>query len=362
VGAPIDRVYDTVIAGAGPAGIMAAREASRRGRVLLVDMSRLPREKSCGGMLNEVAQTFLRRIGPMPEDCLVSPNTVTFRFVDWDRGVRRTTGMEFLNVDRARFDSWLARAVLPAAVEVADGCAVEAVAQDETRVVVSLRTPDGARAISCDNLIGADGARSSVRRALGKDTAPTYVTIQDQVRLSGGLEPYFDCIYMREIGDDLAYAYLTSKGEHAVVGSVLYPRTKRSGERQDRVLATLRASYPQLGESVRREAGAALYLRSPDDVVPGVGRVLLAGEAGGFMSPTSGEGISYALESGLRAGLAVADGSPEDALSRYQGSTRGMVGDIRRRLRLLPIVESRAGRYLAAFVPSSLVSRLAEGM
>ena len=58
-----------------------------------------------------------------------------------------------------------------------------------------------------------------------------------------------------------------------------------------------------LGRSVKREAAAALYVRTGEDTVPGVGRVLLAGEAGGFMSPTSGEGISYALETGFQAGL-----------------------------------------------------------
>ena len=45
--------YDLVAVGAGPAGIMAAREAAQAGlHTLLVESSSLPRRKSCGGMLN----------------------------------------------------------------------------------------------------------------------------------------------------------------------------------------------------------------------------------------------------------------------------------------------------------------------
>ena len=63
----------------------------------------------------------------------------------------------------------------------------------------------------------------------------------------------------------------------------------------------LRESLP-LGESVKREAWVALSVRHRATSCRGHGRVLLAGEAGGFMSPTSGEGISYALNTGRLGG------------------------------------------------------------
>ena len=59
--------YDLVVVGAGPAGIMAAREAAQAGlRTLLVESSSLPRRKSCGGMLNEYAQRFLEGVEHHP--------------------------------------------------------------------------------------------------------------------------------------------------------------------------------------------------------------------------------------------------------------------------------------------------------
>jgi len=355
------RRYDTVVVGAGPAGVWAAKEASARGSVLLVDASPVPRDKSCGGMLNEYAQSFLTPVGSLPDSLVLHPRHVNFRYVDWDRGIRKPTGLRFINVDRRAFDVWLLD-LLDDWVEVIAPCALETLTQDANGVVATLRTPDATHEVTCANLVGADGARSAVRRTLGVGATATYVTLQDFVKLRGPLEPFFDCIYMRGIGDSYAYSYVVPKGGRAIVGSVFYPRTKRPHLKQDMALGILRETIPQLGETISREASVALSVRSPHDVVPGVGRVLLAGEAGGFMSPTSGEGISYAMNTGRLAGLAIAGHDPADALEGYANATHDVRRNIARKLRWLPFMESPTGKYLAGFVPTSLVSRVTKGL
>jgi len=241
-------------------------------------------------------------------------------------------------------------------------CALESFAQDADGVFVELKCADGPMAVSCNNLIGADGARSAVRRGLGIGAVTTYVTLQDYVELDGEIEPFFDCVYMRGIGDEFAYAYVVPKGDRVAIGSVFYPKTKRPYEKQEQVISLLREAMPQLGRSTKREAAAALYIRASADTVPGLGRVLLAGEAGGFMSPTSGEGISYALETGFQAGLAVAENAPDTALAAYRTATKDLHRDIRRRLRWLPVMESPVGKYVAGMVPPSLVDRVTQGL
>lgn len=353
--------YDTVVAGAGPAGIMAAYHAAERGDVLLIDASSLPRDKSCGGMIHELTRDALAEYGEIPESIVLAPRYVNFRYVDWDRDVRKPTELAFLNVDRAGFDDWLV-SLLPANVEVVGSAALTGFAQDADGVRVTGKSGAEAFDVSCANLIGADGARSAVRRALGVDAGSTYVTLQDYVEFDGELPPYFDCIYARSLGDAFGYGYIMPKGRVAVVGSVFYPRTKRPWELQDRLLEILRAEMPQIGASVKREACAALYLRTPADVVPGRGRVLLAGEAGGFMSPTSGEGISYAVRSGILAGKSIAGADGAGALTAYEAATLGLRRDIFRRLRWLPFMESRAGKYIGGLTPTWLVSRITEGL
>ena len=352
--------YDTVVAGAGPAGVMAAFHAAARGSVLLVDAAKLPRDKSCGGMLNEYSQEFLSHFGEIPAEMILEPKWVNFRYHDWDRRVLKPTELRFLNVDRQAFDDWLI-GLLPQNVTVAGATGVTGFDQDADEVRIVLKNGDGERTVSCANLVGADGPRSSVRRRLGAGSVATYVTLQDFCRIEGPIEPYFDCIYFRDIGDEFGYAYVVPKGDVAIVGSVFYPRTKRPHVKHEQVLDRLRQSLP-LGESVKREAWVALSVRHTTDIVPGHGRVLLVGEAGGFMSPSSGEGISYALNTGRLAGIAVAENDPAGALGAYRDAIDHIRGNVARKLRWLPFMESRVGKYLAGFVPTPIVSRITKGL
>lgn len=352
--------FDTVVVGAGPAGVMAALHAAASGTVLLADAATFPRDKSCGGMLNEYAQQFLSEFGDLPDDIVLEPRWVNFRYHDWDRRICKPTQLRFLNVDRRGFDEWLV-ALLPDNVTVLDQTSVSGFDQTAKEVHVSLSRPDGDTTVTCANLVGADGPRSTVRRALGVGSVATYVTLQDFTTIEGEIEPYFDCIYMRDVGDEFGYAYVVPKGDVAIVGSVFYPKTKRPHEKHAQVMQTLRAALP-LGESNKREAWVALSVRHAHDVVPGSGRVLLAGEAGGFMSPTSGEGISYALNSGSLAGQAIARKPGLAALEEYRAATAHISGNVARKLKWLPFMESRAGKYLAGFVPTPIVSRVTRGL
>lgn len=352
--------YETVVAGAGPAGVMAAFHAAQRGSVLLVDASPLPRDKSCGGMLNEYSQHFLAEFGELPAKMTLDPRYVNFRYHDWDRSILKPTELRFLNVDRRAFDDWLV-SLLPQNVTVVGSTSVMGFEQDDAEVRITLKEGTTEQVVSCKYLVGADGPRSSVRRQLGVGAFATYVTLQDFCKVEGPIAPYFDCIYMREIGDSFGYAYVVPKGDVAIIGSVFYPKTKRPHEKHEQVIATLKNKLP-LGESVKREAWVALSVRNPADVVPGVGRVLLAGEAGGFMSPSSGEGISYALNTGRLAGNAIARSTPGEALSAYQSATSHISRNIARKLMWLPFMESRTGKYLAGFVPTPLVSRITKGL
>lgn len=352
---------DTVVVGSGPAGVMAAFHAARRGSVLLVESAALPRDKSCGGMLNEYTQRFLSSFGELPDSLFLEPRWVNFRFNDWDREIRKPTQLRFANVDRRLFDDWML-SLLPDTASIRDQTLFQDFTEDKDGVTVSLRGPDGTeQSVRCNNLIGCDGPRSTVRRAIGAGTASTYVTLQDFCTIEGDIEPYFDCIYMRDIGDSFGYAYVVPKGDVAIVGSVFYPKTKKPGEKHDQVIEMLRKQLP-LGQSVKREAWVALSVRHRHDVVPGDGRVLLAGEAGGFMSPTSGEGISYALNTGMLAGTAVATSEPSLALASYRRATAHIANNIARKLRWLPFMESSTGKYIAGFVPTPLVSRVTKGL
>lgn len=354
--------YSTIVVGVGPAGIMAAKNAAANGRVLLVDQFKLPRKKSCGGMLNPYSQHFLKNKGfDIPADIICEPNWLNFRFFDWDRNIRKATTLRFVNVDRVSFDEWLL-SLLPSNVEICDNTRFIHCTQSESHVNVTLQQADdltqSPQTITCDYLIGCDGPRSSVRRSLDVTQLSLYKTVQEFIPCDSKLEPYFDCIYSRHIGADYGYGYIIPKTDYAIVGSVFFPRSKDCASLHKKALKTFDPYYHFASKSFHKEAWSAVQVRSAKDIVGGQGRVLLAGEAGGLMSPSSGEGISFALNSGELAGKAICSNS-YNVLETYRAMLKPIKKNIQKRLLYFPVLNSNWGKWLGGSSPQFLVDKVA---
>mgnify|MGYP002518136174 CR=1 FL=1 len=365
--------YDLVVVGAGPAGIMAAVEGARScERVLLVEAGELPREKSCGGMLNLYTRRALEPYGGVPEEMVLDPRWIYFRYFHMDYDVKKATEVKFLNVDRKMFDEWL-MSLLPANVDVAASTRLSSVSQGPAEVLCGLNGLDalGARVpktVRASYLIAGDGPRATVRERLGIRPFDRYITVQEYVKIEPGeLDPYFDCICSKEFPPEYGIGYIMPKGDVAIVGSIFYPGSRDCEAKHEKILDRLRETYPYpLGESVKRESWIAAHLRRPADLVAGRGRILLAGEGGGFLSCTSGEGISFALNSGIKAGRAVAASvaegplSTDGALRRYEEALRPMKRNLAVRMAMFPFMNSSWGKKVACAIPTPIVSKATE--
>jgi flavin-dependent dehydrogenase len=302
---------DALIAGAGPAGVAAAIGLARQGRsVLLFDRARFPRDKPCGEGLLPQAVEALEALGVLDEVLRSAVAIEAIRFVGpggvcasappCDRtgapalalGIRRLA-LDALLLDRARSQPRVRvleeTAVLAPLVE--RGC------------VVGLSTARG-RFYAPITVI-ADGLRSPLRAALGLARSPA-------PRRRMGLRAHFAVDRLPagravevQIGDTLDY-YLTPVGEHLVEIAILgdlaaFAHTGLSA----RTFADHLRRHPTLGprlreaEPIEAAHGAGPFSqRARSPITDGA---LLVGDASGYFDPITGEGVGFALASGVAA-------------------------------------------------------------
>lgn len=179
--------------------------------------------------------------------------------------------------------------------------------------------------------------------------------MQDTIEPTRKLPPHFDCLALPDTGDGLAYAYTAPKDKLALVGSVFYPGSTGVTEQHKAVRAYLE-DHGVSGRLVKRDGAFAVHVRSREDIALGAGCVMLVGEAAGLISPTSGEGISYALRSGSFCAKAIADST--DPLETYEQLAAPLIEEIVFKIRRLPLLETKWGRRFLGALPKSTLSRL----
>lgn len=361
--------YDIIIVGAGPAGATLARALPAGLKVLLVDRRRLcggtpsagdppaGRGKACGGLIAPDAQKMLAHMGlGIPQSVLVGPQVFTVRAIDCVSGLERYYQRNYINVDRAALDVHMA-SLVPPQVELRDRTRVLSARETAEAVEVTTVDSTGRRVTKRGHiLVGADGAHSLVRRLLvdrGPQRPRRYISFQDEF-VVGNPEPHFIVLFDNPLTD--YYAWAIPKGESLLVGSAV-PPGRDAGGRHDALVEKLRGYGYRLGRRVRREGA---YIERPQrhgDMCAGRGRVILVGEAGGLISPSSAEGLSYAFRSALAAaqaleralgaaggavGSAADGGTPQAVLAAY----RAGIGRMRREL------AAKAAKSLVMYTPA----------
>lgn len=120
-------IYDAVVIGAGPAGCTAAKILADRGAaVVLTERHKLPRYKSCSGMLIrktlDLTGKYFGEQVPASVCCTPTENKGMI-FTD-DNGKEYRFEQEGLNVWRSGFDNWLAEKAAESGAKLMDGCGV----------------------------------------------------------------------------------------------------------------------------------------------------------------------------------------------------------------------------------------------
>jgi len=269
---------DLIVAGAGPAGLGTALFAARAGlRTVVLDARPSPIDKACGEGLMPGAVRALRELGVVPQGRAIRG----IRYTDG----RRTVDAAFrhgpgLGVRRTTLQGAMLEAARAAGVEVVASRA-EVVRADADGVSV-----DGRRA---RYLAVADGLHSPIRRQLGLEQGPTAKTPPRWgTRQHFAVTPWTDLVEVH--WGPRSEAYVTPVGPElvgvAILSSVRAPFSEQLGD-----FPALREHLPQAAVTPVLGAGP-LRQRTSTRVA---GRVLLVGDAAGYVDALTGEGIAVSL-------------------------------------------------------------------
>ena len=314
-------VYDIAVVGAGPAGSVFVREIAKSRqdlRIILVDGQSKDSAKPCGGLLAPDAQKLLARFDlVLPKSVLEDPQIFAVETIDIHSRRVRYYQRHYLNMDRYAFDKWLL-SLVPPFVDVCRGrCNGIKKQGDLFDLVVN---EDGVeRNIKARALVGADGGGSVVRRTFFKPMKVQYVAIQQWFENKGQRLPYYSCIFDEKTSD--SYSWTIHKGSYVIFGGAFEKNGCREAfEKQKKRLEDFLGN--SFGKEIRTEACLVSSPRAMKDFCTGEGGVFLLGEAAGFISASSFEGLSSAMYSGKMLADAFAKGVSNEEIRRiYKKST-----------------------------------------
>ncbi|MFF4815836.1 geranylgeranyl reductase family protein [Kitasatospora sp. NPDC001309] len=324
--APTEDSADVIVVGAGPAGSTAAYHLARTGLdVLLLEKSAFPREKVCGDGLT-----------PRAVKQLVDMGVDVSEEAGWlhNKGLRLISGHRSLEFDwpdlsafpghglvrrRADFDELLARRAAAAGARLIERANVAGPLTDQRsgRITgVSAKVGEERRPVEyrAPLVVAADGnsTRLSVAmkryrrtdRAMGVAYRTYFTTPRHQDRY---LEAWLDLRHPDDPAHRLlpGYAWVFGMGDGtANVGLGVLDTAKTDLDWREllrRWCADLPPDYGYHPEAVTepiRGSALPMGLNRQPHYADGL---LLIGDAGGTVSPGTGEGIAYAMESGRYA-------------------------------------------------------------
>ena len=346
---------DLLVVGGGPVGLAAAIEGRRAGlSVLLVEPRTGPVDKACGEGLMPGTVAALDRLGVLIQGSpfrgirYVAPDGQTTATHHFAAGVG-------LGVRRIALHAALTARATEVGVIRHCGRVVglarnRTAAGSEVRAVVGIELADGT-AINGRWILGCDGLHSIVRRECGLELGSDGRRFG--IRRHAALAPWTDVVEVHWSANGEAYVTPISDSEVGI--AVLGPR----GWSFDEALTTFPALTRRLdGAAWTTSARGAGPLRQKVSS-PVRDRVLLIGDAAGYVDALTGEGLRIGLACARAAVRAVVAGRPQDyprtwrSLTReYRWLTSGLVSATRIPVarRMLVPVASRLPRVFGAAV------------
>ncbi len=301
--------YDVIIIGAGPAGAIASKTCAEKGlSTLLLEKTGIPRFKLCGGA---VSISALSHVDFGIEKDLIERECYGERvhFKNHQIEVRRKSRMAIL-VSRDKFDAFLVSKAVDAGVVLHEVEKARSLTQKPSTIVVETNKEE----YNAKVVIGADGVNSIVSRYVREPYKPEELGLCIAAEIpatNDDVDEYIENAVDLHYGvTKFGYGWVFPKEKHFSVGvggnlpSMKNPRN--------------------IFISFLKKLGFSTDVISHAHLIPSGGyerevcsdRIILVGDAAGFVDPFYGEGIKYAFISGKLAAERVAESYENDDFSK----------------------------------------------
>lgn len=163
------------------------------------------------------------------------------------------------------------------------------------------------RSLEVDVIVGADGANSVVAEQMGAGNYNYAIAFQERIRIPDNKMEYYRDRAEMYVGKDVSpdfYAWVFPKYDHVAVGTgTMHANQKQIKQLQAGIKARAKERIAG-GEVIKIEAHPIPEHPRPRRVI---GRIALVGDAAGYVTKSSGEGIYFAAKSGRMCAEVIAE-------------------------------------------------------
>jgi len=282
--------FDVIIVGAGPSGLKCAEVLSKSDlSILILEKDTVFGDKVCGGGITRKDRAIL----DIPDEIIEHHINKTAVHSKKNKSQANAPAPFVFTLDRKDLGSWQREQLKNSTVKVLTGTRVTKVYKD--RIIVN-----GTDEYSYQFLVGADGYNSIVRKFLNIPQEKHLIGIQ-YIVTDPDVDPRLK-IYLNQKYFHAWYAWIFPHKDTFAVGCCCDPKIFPAKK--------LKRNFHQWLQEMDIDISNAKYESAPISYdYRGIrfGNLFLIGEAGGFASGFTGEGIYQSLVSGEAAAMMILD-------------------------------------------------------